>query len=336
MTTFAVLGPGGIGGLIGGALSHGGHEVTVIPRPDTASTHPHELFVESVTLGKFRAPVHVTAHLSKRVDVLWVTVKAYQLASALASVDPGAVEGGMVVALMNGIDHMAVLRASFPDALVVTGSIRTESTRVAPGHIVHGGWHVVDGAPSGPLDMPAPTRPIQLASSPLAPGRVEALARELEESGVPTQVWSDEKYLLWTKLAILCPYALATTAARGPIGAVRTDPELRKLLQGCAEEIAAVAAALGTRLDEERLSETLAGFPDAMRVSMERDAAAGRPIEVVAVTDPVLREGRAHGIPVTATEELRRRAIAAAPASIPAEDRISSEPSTVSSSSGEG
>lgn len=321
MTTFAVLGPGGIGGLIGGALSRGGHPVTVVPRPEAAGAHPSELLVESVALGTFRAPVRVVARLEQPVDVLWVTVKAYQLPSALASIDPGAVRGAMIVPLMNGVDHVASLRAAFPGSLVVGGSIRTESTRMDAGHIVHGGWHVIEGMAPGGGDMPAPTKPIQLASSPAAPGRVEALAEELEGSGLPAQVWPDERYLLWTKLAILCPYALATTAARGPIGSVRADPELRDLLKGCADEIASVARALGTRLDENRLAETLAGFPDAMRVSMERDAAAGRPIEIIAVTDPVLREGRARGIPVSATEELRRRAIAAAPTSVPAEDR---------------
>ena len=328
MTTFAVLGPGGIGGLIGGALARRGAAVTVVPRPDAIAEHPHELLVESVALGTFRAPVEVVERLERPVDVLWVAVKAYQLRSALGSVDPEALRGAMIVPLMNGIDHVATLRATFPEALVAPGSIRTESTRVAPGRIVHGGWHVVEGLEARDGEMPAPTKPVQLASSAAAPGRVEALASEIEEAEVPTQVWVDENYLLWTKLAILCPYALATTAARGPIGAVRSDPELSGLLEGCASEIAAVARAVGTRLDEARLAETLAGFPDSMRVSMERDAAAGRPIEIVAVTDPVLREGRAHGIPVHATEELRRRAMAAAPASIPPEDLGATEPVT--------
>jgi 2-dehydropantoate 2-reductase len=311
-----VLGPGGIGGLIGGALARRGASLTVVPRPEGAGSHPPELYVESASLGTFRAPVRVRARLEEPVDVLWVTTKSYQLEAAAASVDPAAVEGALVAALMNGIDHVAFLRGAFPSATVVAGSIRTESTRVAAGHIVHTGWHVVDGT-SANGSMPSPSKPIQLAAEPGGGRRVSALAAELEQADLPCQIWPDESYLLWTKLAILCPYALATTAVRGPIGAVRADPDLRRLLHECTDEIVSVAGALGTPLDRANVFETLAGFPDEMRVSMERDASAGRPIEIVAVTRPVLREGGRLGVPVTATEELRRRAFAAAPASVP-------------------
>jgi 2-dehydropantoate 2-reductase len=309
VTTHGVLGPGGIGGLIGGALARAGADVIVVPRP--GREHPDSLTVRSTVLGEFTAPVTVARSLTQPVNVLWVCVKNQQLDEALASVTSTAIPGALVIPLMNGIDHLARLRAAFPEAEVVAGAIRTESTRVAAGTIVHGGWHVQAAPPGEVADPASPTKPVQLAPKPHVRDRAAAVAQELEAAGVPTQLWDDEDYLLWSKLSILCPYALATTAVLGPIGMVRADVEVLDLLVRCATEVADVAQAVGVVLDRERIGAMLTRFPDEMRVSMERDASAGVPIEIEAVTAPVLRNGAALGVDVDATRQLRDRALAA-------------------------
>ena len=52
--------------------------------------------------------------------------------------------------------------------------------------------------------------------------------------------------------------------------------------------------------------------PESMRVSMERDLAAGRELELANVADPVIREGRAYGFEMTSMEWLLQRARARA------------------------
>jgi 2-dehydropantoate 2-reductase len=304
VTVHAVLGPGGIGGLVGSALARSGHEVTFVVRPETASSYPRAVHVESTTMGTFDANVEVVATLEKPVDVLWVTLKNPQLDAALAQVDAALLEDALVIPLMNGIDHVMTLRDQFPRATVIAGSIRTESTRVAPGRFVHGGWHV--GTPPTDVDprFPLPTKPVQLAGAAEERERVEAVAVELEAAGVPAEVWQSEKYLLWSKLAVLCPYALATTAVAGSIGAVRADPTVLGLLEQCMLEVLDAAEADGVELDRARALTMLGVYPDDMRVSMERDAAAGRPIEIEAVTSPVIRVRQARGLPSPATTRL--------------------------------
>jgi 2-dehydropantoate 2-reductase len=305
VTSHAVLGPGGIGGLIGGALARAGSSVSVIPRAAQVVSYPRSLHIESVALGDFEADVSASARLESPVDVLWVTVKNQQLPEALEAVSAPAVRGSLIVPLMNGVDHVAALRDRFPDSVVLSGAIRTEATRVGPGHIVHGGWHALDAADAGDPRFPLPVKPVQLAGPAQHRRRVERLAQELDHAGVPCQVWDDENYLLWSKLSILCPYALATTAVAGPIGAVRANPEIFDLMLECAREILEVAAALGVQLDRLECLSMINKFPDSMRVSMERDASAGVPIEIDAITTPVLRVGAEHEIPVKATEQLR-------------------------------
>ena len=311
VTTQAVLGAGGIGGLIGGALSRAGDQVILVLRPETLRMHPPSLRVESTMLGDFEVPVRITARLEEPVDVLWVTVKAPQLEEAIRAVPPSSVAGALVVTLMNGVDHVARLRAAYPEATVVAGSIRTESTRVKPGHIVHKGWHAMpaDRPPADP-SLPRPTKAVQLCGAGTAREPIENLAARLEAAGVPCQVWDDEGYLLWSKLSILCPYALATTAVAGPIGAVRADAHILERMMTCVREVLAVTEALGIRLDTQETLSMIDRFPDTMRVSMERDSSIGRPLEIEAVSRPVIDEGRKHGIDVSATEELRERALA--------------------------
>ena len=80
----AVLGAGGIGGLLGGALARAGNDVVLLLRPETLARHPHRIRVESAVLGDFEADVALASELDRDVDVLWVSPKAPQLEAALA------------------------------------------------------------------------------------------------------------------------------------------------------------------------------------------------------------------------------------------------------------
>ena len=86
----AILGVGGIGGLIGGALARAGADVVLIMRAETLAGYDGRLAVESVVLGDFEVAVTAVSRLDRAVDVLWVTTKAPSLESALASAPPEA------------------------------------------------------------------------------------------------------------------------------------------------------------------------------------------------------------------------------------------------------
>ena len=132
----AILGAGGVGGLIGAALAKSGDAVTLVLRPEAIKDYPSELSLES-PFGSFSVPVERAAEVAQPFDVLWVTVKATQLDSALRSVVVNPEALGAIVPLLNGIDHVALLRARFGHERVVPASIAVESERVAPGKIVH-------------------------------------------------------------------------------------------------------------------------------------------------------------------------------------------------------
>ena len=105
----AILGAGAIGGLMGTALAHLGDDVTMIVRPEKLSGYPQTLTLERPS-GALTASAKAVSRLTDPADVLWIATKTYQLEAALEMVEAMPT---IVVPLLNGVDHIAVLRARF-------------------------------------------------------------------------------------------------------------------------------------------------------------------------------------------------------------------------------
>jgi 2-dehydropantoate 2-reductase len=281
----AILGAGGVGGLIGVALAKSGESVTLILRPEALTDYPAELSLES-PLGSFSVPVDRAASVSTAFDVLWITVKATHLEAALRSVTVAPDQLGAVVPLLNGMDHVAVLRARFGHDRVVPGSIGVEAERIAPGKIVHRGMA------------------IRLAFSSIGESRLASTAEEFRKFGFTCQFVPDEMKILWTKLSFLAPFALTTTAGALTIGEVNSDPVWRKRLEAVIHEVAAVGTASGTPLDPSAILPFFDKTPQGGRSSMQKDVAAGKAPELDGIAGPILRRADEHGIEVPVTREL--------------------------------
>jgi 2-dehydropantoate 2-reductase len=281
----AILGAGGVGGLVGGALARAGHPVTLLVRPGRAEQYPERLSVQSRALGSFEAPVEVAERLGEPPDVVWITVKATALEAALDAVPPEELGDQVVVPLLNGIDHVELLRGRYGAERVLPWTIRVEAERAGPGEITH-------------LSAFADA---QVAPGSATRARAEALCEELRVAGLGCEVRDDEVTMLWSKLCFLAPFALATTAAGGALGVVRSDPRWWTRLQACVEEACAVGLAEGAEVAPEPIRAMFGGLPEGFRSSMQKDAAAGRPPELDAIAGPILRGGEEHGIDLPAT-----------------------------------
>jgi 2-dehydropantoate 2-reductase len=274
-----VLGPGGVGGFVAAALTRAEADTLVVGRQETvAIIGERGLQVrESAALGPFTAHPRATERLEEDVDVLLVATKAGGLAEALERV---AVDPGLVVPLLNGVEHMNVLRDRFGEALVA-GVIRIEADRPEPGVIVQ-------SSPSARIDIAAAPEPLEPA--------VQALAEALRGAGLQVRTGDAEAVVLWSKLARLAPLALTTSASDRPIGFVRSDPRWRSALEGAVRETVAVARAEGADLDASRTLAELESAHAELGSSMQRDIAAGRSPELDPIAGAVLRAGSRHGL----------------------------------------
>jgi 2-dehydropantoate 2-reductase len=188
------------------------------------------------------------------------------------------------VPLLNGLDHVDVLRRRFGSTAVVPASIAIESERVEPGQVRQ-------------------LSPFAIAV--ISPGpQAEDLRRELSDAGLAASIGESEAGVLWGKLALLAPLALLTTLRGSELGAVMADPAWRERLEGCVREVVAVAGADGVQLDAEALIARIETVPPDFRSSMQKDREAGRPTEIEAIGGSVLRAAARHGLDAPTTQAL--------------------------------
>jgi 2-dehydropantoate 2-reductase len=297
----ALLGPGGVGGFVAAALARSGEDVTVVAREPTARRiAQHGIAVQSVVLGDFDVRVNTCSRLQTRSNVLLVSTKATGLPDALERI---VSVPDLVVPLLNGIEHMALLRERFGSARVAAGVIRIDSGRPEPARIVQ-------RSPSARIELAADEEKL---SAPL-----RSLAGVLERAGLPARLRESEVQILWSKLVRLAALACTTAASGRPLGFIRSDPAWRAALEGCVRETAAVAAAEGASIDVAgHLAELDQAHPD-LRSSLARDVAAGRECELDALAGAVLRAGERHGLACPTVARLSARIAARAGISAPA------------------
>ncbi len=281
----AVVGPGGVGGLLGAVLAKAGNDVVYVATPATAAAlNAGGMTLRSPVFGDFHTEARAVTNLTEPVDLCLITVKATALDPALTGVSD--LGDGLIVPMLNGVEHMAVLRSRYPSEQVIAGAIRVESMRLSPGVIAH----------------TSPFCGVEIAGDTAPPARVTALAEQLRAAGLDVKVRDTEAVLLWEKIAFLGPFALTTTHADGPAAAIRT--ERRADLIAVVSEVAAVAAACGAPVDPARIMAMFDAIPPGMTSSMHRDAQAGLPLEIDAIAGSVLRAAKAHGIETPVTTRL--------------------------------
>ncbi len=279
----AILGVGGIGGLMGACLARSGDSVTLIVRRESLPQYPHQLRLES-PFGNIDADISVAAEVP-RVDVLWLTVKATQLEASLHAITRPA-DVRAIVPLLNGIDHLALLRAKYGAEKVITATIAVESERVAPAHIIQ-------RSSFARLNVSSAGRPL-----------LEATIAQLQQLGFECRFIDDEPTLLWSKLVFLAAFALTTTAADKTTGEILADPHWRDLGLSVIREASAVANAEGARIDADAVIAGVMKMPGNMRSSMQKDVEQGKPPELDAIAGPILRGAQRHSIAVPATKKL--------------------------------
>ena len=302
----AVLGPGGVGGLLAGVLARAGTPVVVVARTSTAEEiAKHGLRVDSVSFGKFVASPSAVARLEEPVDALIVATKAAGLVPAL---DRIAAEPKIVLPLLNGLDHLGVLRERFAPDSVLAGTIRVEADRPSPGVVVHTSpFLLVDMA------LRDSARPAKSSSQPAAEqaaaqdrrDAMQALAQTLLDAEVPVRVLDSEAQVMWSKLVRLNALACTTSAYDKLLGEIRATPKLRADLLGAIEEGCAVGCAEGAQdVDPATAIAELDTAHDTLGSSMQRDIAAGREPELDAIPGAVLRAAARHRLRCPTIERL--------------------------------
>ncbi len=293
--TIAVLGPGAVGGALAVHLASAGVHTVCLPRRDMVGVLALSgLSLEVDGREPLTARVEVREELTQPVRVLLITVKAHQLEEALEQVDPSAVEGAVVIPLLNGLEHLDVVRERVGPRVAAGTISRFEAYRVGRVQIIQKSASAL----------------VSIASNDVSFDELDRAARLLDRAAFDVLIGESEKHVLWDKAARLAVLSAATSYSHRSLGSLLDDRAWRRVLEDAINEACAIAAADGVMLLPSTQWAIIGELDDDMTTSTARDIEAGRQSELDAITGSVVRAGERLGVPCPVLAELYAKAAA--------------------------
>lgn len=281
-----VLGAGGIGGYYGARIHNAGGKVTFLVRPARAAQlRANGLKVSSPFGDTQITPTVITAdELHEPFDVIILSCKAYDLASAMDAIAPAVGEHSVILPLLNGVLHIDTLVARFGSERVL-GGVALISVMLAPdGEIRH--LNKLHRLVTGSRTQPA--------SKWLAP-LVQLLSTAKFEF-----VHSDTiEQAMWDKIVFLATLAGSTCTLRASIGNIMGTVAGEAFITGLLAECARIAEASGHAVAEAQLAAYRTQLTDrssALVASMLRDVERGGPTEADHILGDMVRRAQATGV----------------------------------------
>lgn len=286
VASITIVGAGAMGCYFAARLAEVGIALTVI---DVDQTRIDKIAAEGIRVkdGQGERCVRVRAMTAAEfkgpVDLVMLFTKGMHSAAAMKSVAHLAMPGTLALTLQNGLGNAEIIAKFYPKTDIVIG------ITLAPADLE--GANVVSSR--GKADTVL--GPYQRGEST----NVKAVAEALRRAGFPIEETPNIHERIWEKLAFNAAMNAISTITNRPNGRMDTAPG-RRLLRATAQEVIAVASALGIHIDSDRLHAKIA---DALtdhrehRPSMLQDYLAGRQTEIESINGAVVEAGRSIGVP---------------------------------------
>jgi 2-dehydropantoate 2-reductase len=282
----AFVGAGGVGGYFGARLQAAGTNVSFVAR----GAHLDAMRTRGLRLmspkGDLHLPqLHATDDPSQigPVNVVFLTVKMYDLEAATASITPLLGPETVVITLQNGVEAVDIVASRVGRDRVAGGVAYIASVIAEPGVIKHTS---LDSLIFGELDG-------------RRSARLAALEAACLKAGFGARVSDRIDVDLWSKFSRLSVFSGMTAVTRSTIGVLRDDPELRTMLVAACEETISVGRARGVPLPPTLMDEILEmvrTLPHDAKASMLEDLERGRRLELPWLSGGVVRLGAAAGV----------------------------------------
>jgi 2-dehydropantoate 2-reductase len=284
----AIVGAGAVGGLLGALLTRTGHTVSFVARGEALevirsrgirATTPTETFTTS-PLAASNNPAELG-----QADLIFVSVKAWQVEALAPTLKPLLAPGAMVVPVQNGVEAADQLATALGNDFVIGGICHVLGTLESPATVRYIG--------------PAPQLTLGERSGGTSE-RISKLAELLRAAGMTVTLPEDIRVALWSKLLFVEPFGSVGAVTRSPADIVRAIPETRALLEQAMREVQAVAGGRGISVPDDAITQSLAridAMPNGATASMHRDLVEGRPSELNEQTGAVVRLGKQANVP---------------------------------------
>ena len=302
----AIVGAGAIGGYVGGLLAAAGEDVTFIARGanlDAIRRRGMQLVLEDGTeVSASSATACERPSEAGPQDVVYLTVKAHQVAPVAPELHHLCHETTSIVTMQNGIPWWYFQRlggpydgrpvkAADPDgsiarlidpARIVGSVVYPAANLVSPGVV-----HVVEGKrfTLGELDGSEPAR-------------IQAIASSLTKAGLKAPITSDIRSEIWLKLWGNLSFNPISALTGATLVDLVTYPLTRALCFAMMREAEQIANALGVTF-RVGIDRRIAGAEKvgAHKTSMLQDLEQGKPLELDALVGSVVELGRLTNTP---------------------------------------
>lgn len=281
-----ILGAGGIGGYFGGRLLQAGANVTFLVREKRRrQLIEGGLRIESqYGNATLRVDAKLQSEIEANYDLIILTCKAYDLASAIETIRPAVSRSTAILPLLNGIAHIDVLNKEFGREKVLGGTAKIQVTLSPEGSVRQlNDWQTLT---FGEQDGSESSRVLEL----------KALH---EKTGIEVKLSRNIMCELWLKLVHLSTVAGMTCMMRANLGEIVRTPEGTMLLKAFFDANARIAAFAGHAPDEAfvRTYHSLFEQRDSRyEASMLRDIEKGGPIESEHILGFMLNKAREAGL----------------------------------------
>jgi 2-dehydropantoate 2-reductase len=276
-----VVGAGALGGYFGGRLLEAGRDVTFLVRPRRQAQLAKTGLVIRSRFGDatLPAPPTVTADgLGRPFDLILLSCKSYDLASAADSLAPAVGPSTAILPFLNGMGHMDYLAKRFGAAAVLGGQCVISATLDGDGAIVHlNDFHLLafgeqNGAPSP---------------------RVEAVAAAFSGARFESRPSNAILQEMWEKWVLIAAMAGISCLMRATVGDI-VAAGAADLTQALLDECAAIATAQNFAPSAAAMSRSRAMLTapgSALAASMLRDVERGAPTEADHILGDLIRRG---------------------------------------------
>jgi 2-dehydropantoate 2-reductase len=285
-----VVGAGQMGSIYGAAASDNGHDVWFV---DTATSlvnaiNDHGLVIDrrGGQRDEYRVPATTDpGSIGVAMDLILFQTKGWATAAAASAVAGLADDHTIILTLQNGLGNEEVLRAQFPDNVVLIGmSVHTVVT-VGPGHYSHTGVRDTHLGPSAGSDMTEADR--------------AAFAFRRDDFPVAVLPEREIRIAQWSKFVLNCGSLPVAALTRLTTERLRDELLSASIIDDVTRETCEIARAIGVDLDaEERVAFQHELFRTAGgRASMLGDVLAHRRTEIDTINGAALAYAKRSGVP---------------------------------------
>jgi 2-dehydropantoate 2-reductase len=278
-----ILGPGAIGSLLASLFLRVGNRVCCIGTLTAVEAIKNNgILIKSNVFGDFISRPNSSTNPSSVFDLVFVTVKSYELKNSLKKITDCINSDTVIVILLNGIGNREVVRNIYPDKVIV-GTIGAIEVSLGEGRIVN---HVSPMIPH-----------IEIASDHDV--KFEALsniAALINNAGLSVTIGNNENEVMWRKLIRLCAVATMTAISDLPIGKIRSDNKLRTQLEQIVSELCSIASTQGFSCLMVDVMRQIDALPENMTTSLQRDIKLDKYTEIESILGEPIKLGAKLGL----------------------------------------